>query len=88
MKELSSDVRIIEARASLTERQAEVVEWMLRGLLVKEIAERMKISERTVKAFRVQAMERMNARTSGHLVAKYIYEKLGIAFAPIRESRI
>jgi DNA-binding CsgD family transcriptional regulator len=79
---------IIQARVSLTERQAEVVEWMIRGLLVKEIAERMKISERTVKAFRVQAMERMNARTSGHLVAKYIYEKLGIEFARMRESRI
>jgi FixJ family two-component response regulator len=80
--------RIIAARVSLTERQVEVVEWMIRGLLVKEIAERMKISERTVIAFRGQAMERMNARTGGHLVAKYIYEKLGIEFEPIRERRI
>jgi len=68
----------------LTQRQIEVVEWMIAGLVVRQIADVTGISENTVKAFRMQAMGRMQAKTSCELVARYIYEKLGIEFKPIR----
>lgn len=58
---------------TLTKRQAMVVELMIRGRLVKQIAEDLRISERTVKAFREQARERMGAKTSCELVARYLY---------------
>ena len=56
----------------LTGRQVETVQLMMKGLLVKEIAHQMGISERTVKEFRVQAMERLGAKTAAQLVAKYL----------------
>jgi FixJ family two-component response regulator len=76
--------RVSRRMGQLTLRQTEMVEWMIAGLLVKQIADVMGISERTVKAFRIQAIERMQAKTSCELVARYIYEKLGIEFKPIR----
>ena len=62
----------------ITERHIETIELMMQGLLVKQIAHRMHVTERTVKEFRRQAMERMGAKTSCELVAKYIYEKHGL----------
>ena len=52
-----------------------VVELMIQGRGVKQIADDLKISERTVKEFRAQARERMGATTSCELVAKYLYEQ-------------
>lgn len=58
-------------KVKLTERQTETVEHMMQGLLVKQIADKMGISERTVKAFRMQAMERLGAKTPAELIVKY-----------------
>lgn len=49
-----------------------VVELMTQGLQVKQIADEMGISERTVKEFRAQARERFGAKTCCELVAKYL----------------
>lgn len=56
----------------LTKRQKMVVELMIEGLGIKQIAAKMGIAERTVKEFRAQAKERFGARTCCELVAKYI----------------
>jgi DNA-binding NarL/FixJ family response regulator len=68
----------IKPSEGLTKRQKEVIELMMEGLISKEIAARMGIAERTVKVFKEQARERMEARTGYQLVTKYLYEKHGI----------
>lgn len=56
----------------LTKRQKAVVELMIQGKLIKEIADELGIAERTVKEFRQQAKERFGARTCYQLVALYV----------------
>lgn len=60
----------------LTERQKQTVEYMMEGLLVKQIADKMGVSQRTVKAFRGQVMERFGAKTASELIAKYLSQNL------------
>lgn len=55
---------------SLTPREREVVESVLAGLLNKQIASRIGISEVTVKKHRRQAMLKLSARSTVDLVSK------------------
>ena len=55
--------------SDLTARELEVIELMIQGLITKEIADRLKISERTVKEHRHKVMEKAGARTAAHLGA-------------------
>jgi len=71
----------------LTKRQIETIELMMQGLVVKQIAHRMKIGERTVKEFRRQAMDRLKARTACELVAKYILEFRKNELRPLENDR-
>jgi FixJ family two-component response regulator len=58
------------AYESLTPREREVVGFVLAGLLNKQIAEQMNVSEVTVKMHRGQAMKKLDARTVADLVCK------------------
>ncbi|MDB6141900.1 MAG: Response regulator containing a CheY-like receiver domain and an DNA-binding domain [Pseudomonas sp.] len=54
--------------ASLTERQREVLYWLVKGKTNKEIAYQLKLSVKTVDAHRAQLMVRLNIRDLAGLV--------------------
>jgi FixJ family two-component response regulator len=62
--------------ASLTSREAEVLTWVVSGLLNKQIAGELGISEETVKVHRGHVMRKMGADSVAALVR--MSERLGI----------
>jgi FixJ family two-component response regulator len=76
---LAADAAMADLRASyqsLSPREKEVMAFVLSGLLNKQIASEMNLSEITVKVHRGQVMRKMNARSMADLVRKA--ESLGI----------
>ena len=63
-------------RASLTPREEEVMQWVVAGLLNKQIAGELGISEETVKVHRGHVMRKMGADSVAALVR--MCEKLGV----------
>jgi FixJ family two-component response regulator len=64
-----SDLRVLRERhASLSSREREVMALVVTGLLNKQIAGELAISEITVKAHRGQVMRKMNANSLADLV--------------------
>jgi FixJ family two-component response regulator len=64
-----SDLRVLRERhASLSGREREVMALVVTGLLNKQIAGELAISEITVKAHRGQVMRKMNAKSLADLV--------------------
>jgi FixJ family two-component response regulator len=59
-----------ESYGTLTQREREVVGYVLSGLLNKQIASEMNVSEVTVKMHRGQAMRKMGARSVADLLRK------------------
>jgi PAS domain S-box-containing protein len=57
-----------EKVADLAPRQRQVLELMARGLLNKQIAWELKISEKTVKMHRALALERLGVRSSAEAI--------------------
>lgn len=67
----------IEARLSrLSSREREVMEYVIRGRLNKQIAGDLGISQKTVKAHRGRVMEKMEVRSIAELV--HLCERAGI----------
>ena len=66
--------------ASLTPRQREVMRWVVSGLLNKQVAGELGISEITVKAHRGQMMRKMKALSLPALVT--MAAKLGLQILP------
>jgi FixJ family two-component response regulator len=60
----------------LTPREQQVMEYVVVGLMNKQIAAEMKLSEITVKIHRGQVMKKMEARSVADLVRKA--EAIGI----------
>jgi DNA-binding CsgD family transcriptional regulator len=60
----------LSRRFGLTYREQETVKFLLEGLTSKEIAERMKISPNTVKAFIRLVMVKMNVSTRSGIIGK------------------
>jgi FixJ family two-component response regulator len=76
---LAAEAALADLRAlyrSLSPREKEVMAFVLSGLLNKQIASEMNLSEITVKVHRGQVMRKMNARSMPDLVRKA--ESLGI----------
>ena len=63
-------------RASLTPREEEIMEWVVSGLLNKQIAGELGISEETVKVHRGHVMRKMGAGSLADLVR--MSERLGM----------
>jgi len=60
--------KICDAMKTLTPREREVLNGVVSGLLNKEIASELGITERTVKAHRGRAMGKMGAKSSAELI--------------------
>jgi len=69
----SQNIGKISEQYHLTPRERETVELLLQGLIGKEIAERMKISPNTVKAFLRLVMVKMGVTTRTGIMAKLIH---------------
>ena len=66
------DVAQIAARFHLTQRERETVDLLLHGLTSKEIAQRMRISPNTVKAFLRLVMSKMGVSTRSGILGKIV----------------
>jgi DNA-binding CsgD family transcriptional regulator len=65
----------IAQRFGLTARERETVQYLLQGLTSKEIAQRMRISPNTVKAFIRLVMVKMSVSTRSGIIGKIVGPK-------------
>jgi DNA-binding NarL/FixJ family response regulator len=56
------------ATVGLSERETEVVRLLAQGLTMKEIAQQLSVSPRTLETYRARAMEKLNLKTRADLV--------------------
>jgi DNA-binding NarL/FixJ family response regulator len=56
------------ARVGLSERESEVVRLLAQGLTMKELAQQLTLSTRTLETYRARAMEKLNLKTRADLV--------------------
>jgi DNA-binding CsgD family transcriptional regulator len=68
----------ISERFGLTAREQETVQFLLEGLTSKEIAQRMKISPNTVKAFIRLVMVKMSVSTRSGIIGKIVGPRVGL----------
>jgi FixJ family two-component response regulator len=79
-----SSASLRAAYATLTPREREVMTFVVAGLMNKQIASRLKLSEITVKIHRGQVMKKLAARSVAELVRKS--ESLGVEPQPRKLS--
>jgi len=73
---LDEQKSIMKRLESLTPREHEILTYLIAGMLYKQIASELKISERTVKAHRKQVFEKVGVASIADLVR--LTEKAGI----------
>jgi len=78
---LDEQKHIMQRLDSLTTREHEILTHLITGMLNKQIAYELKISERTVKAHRKQVFDKMSANSIAELVR--LTEKVGIKPADV-----
>jgi FixJ family two-component response regulator len=77
VRDFNAETAYLRARrASLTPREEEIMEWVVSGLLNKQIAGELGISEETVKVHRGHVMRKMGADSLADLVR--MSERLGM----------
>ena len=68
----------ISERYNLTAREQETVQFLVEGFTSKEIAQRMKISPNTVKAFIRLVMVKMDVSTRSGIIGKIVGTRHGL----------
>jgi FixJ family two-component response regulator len=77
MRSLNSSLEVVRARiATLTPRERQVFELVIRGKQNKQIARALGSTERTIKAHRQRVMEKMQVRSLVELVS--LAERVGV----------
>jgi FixJ family two-component response regulator len=74
--DLNERKHIMQRLGSLTTREHEILTYLITGMLNKQIAYELKISERTVKAHRKQVLDKMGVNSIAELVR--LTEKIGV----------
>lgn len=69
MQDLIRSARVVEARSTLSPRESQVYELLLRGFSNSEIVEALKISLPTAKQYKSEVMRKLGARTLAELMA-------------------
>src|SRR5690554_6110560 len=75
-KETVEKAEIRRRVKTLTPREYEVFRWVITGMLNKEIAAELKVTEKTIKVHRARVMQKMKAASLADLVR--LAEKIGI----------
>jgi len=78
---LNEQKHIMQRLDSLTTREHEALTYLITGMLNKQIAYELKISERTVKAHRKQVLDKMDVNSIAELVR--LTEKVGVKPADV-----
>jgi FixJ family two-component response regulator len=78
---LDEQKNIMKRLESLTPREHEILTYLISGMLYKQIAYELKISERTVKAHRKQVFDKVGVASIAELVR--VTEKVGIKPADV-----
>jgi len=78
---LDEQKNIMKRLESLTPREHEILTYLISGMLYKQIAYELKISERTVKAHRKQVFDKVGVASIAELVR--LTEKVGIKPADV-----
>lgn len=82
--EQQAEMQVLRSRyATLSPREREVMALVVSGLLNKQIAGELRISEITVKAHRGKVMRKMGAGSLADLVK--MAERLGVGFVAVRD---
>lgn len=79
--DLDEQKHIMQRLDSLTPRENEVLSYLITGMLNKQIANELNISERTVKAHRKQVLDKMGVDSIAELVR--LTEKMGVKPADV-----
>lgn len=79
--DLNEQKHIMQRLDSLTTRENEILTYLITGMLNKQIAYELKISERTVKAHRKQVFDKMGVNSMAELVRQT--EKVGVKPADV-----
>ena len=79
--DLNEQKHIMQRLDSLTTREHEILTYLITGMLNKQIADELKISERTVKAHRKQVFDKMSVNSIVELVR--LSEKVGVKPADV-----
>ncbi|HVW22400.1 MAG TPA: response regulator transcription factor [Opitutaceae bacterium] len=66
----------LPARTTLPPRELEVLQWVVRGLRNKEIAEKLQINVKTVETYRARVMTRLGCSSPAELVRRALREGL------------
>jgi len=77
LKRISQDVETRRDYVSLTPREREVCEWLVKGLLNKDIAVKLGTTDATIKVHKARVMDKMHADSLQSLVKKFLESDLG-----------